>query len=228
MITALLVDDEPLARSRMRDLLRDYPDVEIVGEAENAGSALRVIDEIHPRVVFLDIQMPGIDGVALARQLDGPLIVFVTAHERYALEAFRVSAVQYLLKPVDRDELRATMTRIRQLMPSVLQRIAVKLRDESIFLPVGKIDWIESAGNYVRLHAGGHRYLLRETMTAVQRKLDPQQFLRIHRSVIVNVDRVRKLQSSSHGDFIAVLAGGTRLPLSRVYRDRVALLLGHL
>ena len=255
-IPTLLVDDEPLARKRMRSLLRDYEDFEIVGEAESGQQALEQIVALKPRVVFLDVQMPGMDGFDVVRGLpDGvrPLIVFVTAFEQYALQAFQVSAVQYLLKPLDRDELKNAIARVRQLVltepgeattaitellahlqrpKAFLQRIVVKSKGRTLLFRIEQVDWFESAGNYVRLHVssngGRERHLLRETMNSLEEKLDPRLFLRIHRSAIVNLERVRELQPTSHGEYVVVLADDTRLTLSRVYRDRIEPLLGRL
>jgi two-component system LytT family response regulator len=250
VITALLVDDEPLARKRMRSLLRDYDDFTVAAEAGEGEEALRAIGEMRPDVVFLDVQMPEVDGFDVVRRLDPenrPLIVFVTAFEQYALEAFRASAVQYLLKPVDREALKSAVERVRRLAENgardvnmselftqlqkprgFLQRIAVKARGRTLLFRADQVDWFESAGNYVRLHIGREGYLLRETMSALEEKLDPQQFVRIHRTAIVNLERVRELQPSSHGEYTVVLSDATRLTLSRVYRDRIEPLLGRL
>jgi two-component system, LytTR family, response regulator len=251
VIRTLIADDEPLARKRMRALLRDYDDFPVIGDARGGEEALRFIADLHPDVVFLDVQMPDLDGFEVVRRLDGgprPLIVFVTAFEQYALDAFRASAVQYLLKPVDRDELRNAVVRVRQLVGSpvtdagplgellaqlqkprtFMQRIVVKTRGRTFLFRVEQIDWFESAGNYVRLHVGRDRYLLRETMSGLEEKLDPAQFVRIHRSAIVNVERIREMQPTSHGEYLVMLADDTRLTLSRVYRERIEPLLGRL
>lgn len=231
MITTLLVDDEPLARKRMRTLLRDYDDVIVSGEAGDGEEALRAIESLQPQLMFLDVQMPGLGGFEVVERMDEanrPLIVFVTAFEQYALDAFRASAAQYLLKPVDREELQKAMARVRQLIAAPLQRVAVKSRGRTFLFRVDQIDWIEAAGNYVRLHIGRERHLLRETMTGIEEKLDQRRFVRIHRSAIVNLERVRELQPTSHGDFTVILRDETRLTLSRVYRDRVEPFLGRL
>jgi two-component system LytT family response regulator len=231
MITTLLVDDEPLARKRMRTLLRDYEDVIVSGEAGDGEEALRAIESLQPQLLFLDVQMPRLGGFEVVERMEEanrPLIVFVTAFEQYALDAFRASAAQYLLKPVDREELRKAMARVRQLIAAPLQRVAVKDRGRTLLFPVEQIDWIEAAGNYVRLHIGRERHLLRETMGGIEEKLDQRRFVRIHRSAIVNLERVRELQPTSHGDFTVILRDETRLTLSRIYRDRVEPLLGRL
>ena len=241
-ITALLVDDEPLARKRMRKLLRAYDDVTIAGEAGGGEEALRLIAERHPQVVFLDVQMPRLTGFDVVRRIEAssrPLIVFVTAHERYALEAFRASAVQYLVKPVTQESLRMAMARVRELAavrvdaalndfleqlqerPRFMQHVAIRSKGQTRVIPIDAIDWFEAAGNYVRLHVAGHRFLLRQTMSGLEEKLDPKQFVRIHRSAIVNLRRIRGVQPATHGDQLVVLHDGTRVLLSRVYRERL-------
>lgn len=241
-ITALLVDDEPLARKRMRKLLRAYEDVVVTGEAGGGEEALRFIAERRPQVVFLDVQMPRLDGFDVVRRIEAtprPLIVFVTAYERYALDAFRASAVQYLVKPVAQESLALAMTRVRELVAvrsdtemnrfleklqqrtPFMQHVAVKSKGELRLVPVDRIDWFESAGNYVRLHAGPERFLLRQTMSGLEEKLDPAQFVRIHRTVIVNLRRIEAIGPASHGDRVVSLQDGTQLPLSRVYLERI-------
>jgi two-component system, LytTR family, response regulator len=241
-ITALIVDDEPLARRRIRRLLHAASDVTIVGEAGGGEEALRILDEQRPQLMFLDVQMPRMDGFEMVRRIpeeSRPLIVFVTAYQQYALEAFRAAAVQYLLKPVEREPLRLALTRVRELVaarsnPSLtaflervqqrtafMQHVAVKSRGRVRLVPVEQIDWFESAGNYVRLHVGGERFLLRQTMNGLEQKLDPTQFVRINRATIVNLLRIRDTRPASHGDHVVMLHDGTQLQLSRVYRERL-------
>jgi two-component system LytT family response regulator len=241
-ITALIVDDEPLARKRIRRLLQAATDLTIIGEAANGEEALRIIDEEAPQVMFLDVQMPRMDGFEVVRRIpegSRPLIVFVTAYQQYALDAFRASAVQYLLKPVERESLRLALMRVRELLaarsnPSLtaflervqqktafMQHVAVKSRERVRMIPVEEIDWFESAGNYVRLHVGGERFLLRQTMQGLEEKLDPTQFIRIHRTTIVNLQRIRDTRPASHGDHVVVLHDGTQLQMSRAYRERL-------
>ena len=243
-ITALLVDDEPLARKRMRKLLRAYADVVVTGEAAGGEEALRLVSERRPQVVFLDVRMPRLDGFDVVRRIEAsprPLIVFVTAFERYALDAFRASAVQYLVKPVTQEGLALAMTRVRELVAvrsdaemndfleklrqrtAFMQHVAVKSKGELRLLAVDHIDWFESAGNYVRLHVAGERFLLRQTMSGLEEKLDPKQFVRIHRTAIVNLRRIEAIRPASHGDHIILLQDGTKLLLSRVYRERIGL-----
>jgi two-component system LytT family response regulator len=241
-ITALIVDDELLARKRLRTLLRAAPDLTIVGEAASGEEALRIVGEQAPQVLFLDVQMPRMDGFEVVRRIpeeSRPLIVFVTAYQQYALEAFRAAAVQYLLKPVERESLRLAMTRVRELLaarsnPSLtaflervqqgtafMQHVAVKSKGRVRLISVGAIDWFESAGNYVRLHVGSERFLLRQTMQLLEEKLDPTQFVRIHRTSIVNLQRIRDTRPASHGDHVVVLEDGTQLQMSRAYRERL-------
>jgi two-component system, LytTR family, response regulator len=241
-IGALIVDDEPLARKRIRRLLRAASDLTVVGEAAGGEDALRMIAEQAPQVVFLDVQMPGMDGFEVVRRIpeeSRPLIVFVTAYQQYALDAFRAAAVQYLLKPVEREPLRLALTRVRELVaarsnPSLtaflervqqrttfMQHVALKSKGRVRLVPVEQIDWFESAGNYVRLHVGSERFLLRQTMHGLEQKLDPTQFVRIHRTTIVNVQRIRDTRPASHGDHIIVLHDGTQLQMSRAYRERL-------
>lgn len=252
MIRTLLVDDEPLARRRLRSLLSAANDFQIEGEAEGGEEALRAIEATRPDVVFLDVQMPGMNGFEVLERLgdDAPLTVFVTAFEEYALRAFQLHAVSYLTKPIEASALAAVLDRIRRLTGSSeleqerrsisrvvdematprapLQRIVVRDRGRTILLRLDEIDWIEAAGNYVRLHVGKEKHLVRETMNAIESKLDPAVFLRVHRSTIVNLERIRELLPASHGDYDVVLRDGTHLTLSRVYRERVEPLIGRL
>lgn len=241
-ITALIVDDEPLARKRIRMLLQAASDVTIVGEATDGEEALRIVNEQAPQVMFLDVQMPRMDGFDVVRSIpedSRPLIVFVTAYQQYALDAFRAAAVQYLVKPLERESLRLALKRVRELLaarsnPSLtaflervqqrttfMQHVAVKSKGRVRLVPVDEIDWFESAGNYVRLHVGSERFLLRQTMHGLEQKLDPTQFVRIHRTTIVNLLRIRDTRPASHGDYIVVLQDGTQLQMSRAYRERL-------
>lgn len=242
----LIVDDEPLARERLRDLLVRDTDVEVVGECTDGPSAVEAIREQEPDLVFLDVKMPGHDGFRVVEEIGSdrmPATVFVTAFDKFALKAFEVRAFDYLLKPFDRDRFDAVLDRakddfrrkhqdevrdrIEELITEVrserkpLERIAVKSSGSVYFLRAEEIDWIEAAGNYSRLHVGKTTHLLRETMTNLEGKLDPKRFLRIHRSTIINIERVRELQPYFHGDYIVLLEGGIELTLSRNYRQRL-------
>ncbi len=244
IIRAAIVDDEPLAREGLREFLADEPDVDLVGECGDGRTAVDLIARLRPDLLFLDIQMPEMDGFAvldaLGEQL--PAVIFVTAYDEHALRAFQVHALDYLLKPVERLRFRRAVERARAQIhhaegAEVTRRIASLLRDlgsrRSVdrlpikaggtvyFVRTADIDWIEAAGNYARLHAGGERHVLRETMAALERALDPRQFVRVHRSTIVNVDRIKKIQPWFKGEHVVVLHDGTKLSLSRKYRERL-------
>ena len=237
-LRSLIVDDEPLARKRLRSLLRTEPRIEIIGEAEDGPSAIEAIRRLSPDLVWLDVQMPGLDGFAVLDELgpEGlPGIVFVTAHDTYALRAFSAHAVDYLLKPFDRTRLRQAIDRAvklagseelqRRLVELVsdvarqrpLRRLVVKSGGRIYFVGVHEIDWIEAAGHYVTLHAGTDTHLVRETIAHLASRLDPGRFVRIERGTIVNIDRIQELQSGFHGDMDVVLKTGTRLRASRTY-----------
>ena len=246
MIRTMVVDDEPMARDRIVGLLGHEHDVEIVGECADGVQAVSAIGQQHPDLVFLDVQMPACDGFGVVGQLGPdqiPAVVFVTAYDEYALKAFEVHAIDYLLKPFSRDrfahtlqharehlERRRTGELARRLMPLVeriapeprqLDRLIIKSGGRVFFLRTADLDWIEAAGNYVRLHVGSESHLFRETMNNIEGQLDDRQFIRIHRSRIVNTDRVKEMQPSFGGDYVAVLQNGTRLTLSRGYREKL-------
>jgi two-component system LytT family response regulator len=247
----LVADDEPLARERLRMLLRSEPGLELVAECQNGSEAIDAIQELQPDLVFLDIQMPGatgfevIEAVGAARM---PPVVFVTAYDQYALRAFDVRALDYLLKPFDRERFQQAISRVRQRVhhappgdlerrllalvqdlkhtPHKVDRFVVKSGGRVYFVRADEIDWVESAGNYVKLHVGNETHLLRETMTAIEGQLDPEMFFRIHRCHIVNIERVRELQPSFNGEYVVFLRTGARLTLSRGYREKVQQRLG--
>lgn len=249
-IRTLIVDDEPLARGRMRRLLEKEEDVEIVGEAADGRSAVEAIREHAPALVFLDVQMPELDGFGVLKELDReewPCVVFVTAHDQFALRAFEVHALDYLLKPFDTDRFRQTLQRAREavekrnaapaqtqlaellagltaLNPTNSDRIAVKSSGRIVLVKVPDIDWVESADNYVKLHVGKTEHLHRETLTAMEARLNARDFVRISRSCLVNVERIRELQPLFHGDYAVILHDGTRLTLSRSHRAKLDLL----
>lgn len=245
-LRTLIVDDEPLARERIRALLEQERDVEVVGECSNGPDALAAIKAHRPDLVFLDIQMPGLDGLGVVEQVPAgsmPVVIFVTAYDRYAIRAFEVHAQDYLLKPFDRERFGRALTRARvqvirnrsgdlnQRLLAVLEglkggskyveRMVIKSSGRVFFLRVDEVDWVEASANYVRLHVGRDSHLLRETMNALEAKLDPARFIRIHRSTIVNVDRVKELQPLFHGEYAVILRDGTELSSSRGYRDRL-------
>lgn len=249
-IRTLIVDDEPLARKKLRALLSDEADIAIVGECSDGREALAHIRQHKPDLVFLDIQMPEMNGFeALNRleQQDLPALIFVTAYDQFAVAAFEYHALDYLLKPFDAERLQKALERARrhgftetssninaklqQLLdelnnkPTYLRRIMIKQGGELFFVNVDDIDWIEAAGNYVNLHIGAESHLLRETMSSLANNLDPQKFVRIHRSQIVNIDRIEKLKTAFNGEYAMVLKDGARLTLTRTYRDNVLKLL---
>ena len=245
-IRTLIVDDEPLAREKLRSFLEKESDVEILGECRDGREALETIEAEKPDLIFLDVQMPEMDGFEVLDNLDSdqlPIVIFVTAYDQYALKAFDVHAVDYLLKPFDRERFSEALSRARsdlerQQVSSVKQlldllqdvksqsakypsRLVIKTSGRVVFLKVDDIDWVDAAGNYVRLHSGSESHMLRETMGRLEERLDPEQFLRIHRSTIVNIERISELQQQFHGDYLVVLKNGRRLTLSRSYRDRI-------
>lgn len=243
-LRVLIVDDEPLARKRLKRLLRNEPETRVVGECGQAGDAIASVDRLDPDLVLLDIQLPDGDGFAVLEGIDRdrwPAVVFVTAYDEYATRAFDVHAVDYLVKPVQLPRLREALRRVRErnasrepagekLLDAIRElrnrqpyrdRLLVKVRDRAFFVRVKDIDWIEAAGNYVRVHVGTSSYLLRETMTNLARLLDPTRLLRIHRSTMVNLDRVVELRPWARGDYHVHLEDGTTVLLSRSYRNRV-------
>jgi len=283
-VRVLIVDDERLARQRVRRLVQSEADVEVVGEAESGHEAVALIRELRPDLVCLDVQMPGLDGFGVLRELEGghvPMVLFVTAYDEHAQRAFDVHAVDYVLKPVDEDRFRAAFgkarmqranavaaARLGELLETVRRladgsaaiadvrgdvaggalgsrlaianatanatanavpggdahfasRILVKLDGRMFFVKTSEIDWIEADRNYVRLHVGKTTHTIRERISHLEETLDPRVFARIHRSTIVNLNRVREMQQWFSGDYVVILEDGTRLRLSRHYRDRV-------
>jgi two-component system LytT family response regulator len=243
-----IVDDEPVARRRIRRLLGPDRGVTIVAECGDGAAAVRAIRTLAPDLVFLDVQMPELDGFGVLRALaPGPLpaVIFLTAFDRYAIAAFEVHALDYLLKPVSADrcaravaharaaiaERRATGDpRLRAALAEAgrrpLTRLPVRNAGRVVIVDLAEVDWIQAADNYVTLHAGGHEHLLRETLGRLEKEIDPDRFVRIHRSTIVQVDRIRELRPAFHGDFVVVLRDGTQLTLSRGYRAKVEQVIG--
>jgi two-component system LytT family response regulator len=230
-LRVIVVDDEPLARDSIKVLLRSDAEVRVVGEASGKDAAA-LIARTRPDILFLDIQMPEVDGFALLEQVGAdavPAVVFVTAYDRYALRAFEVHALDYLLKPFDDQRFAAALgrakerargktdTRLAAFLAS-RTRFLVPARDKSIVVDADQIDWIEAADYYVSLHTGSTSHLLRQTMDEIEKQLDPRKFFRVHRSAIVNVDRVREVHPLFRGDCALVLDGGQRLKLSRSRR----------
>jgi two-component system LytT family response regulator len=246
MIRVVVVDDEPIARAGVIRLLGEDADFEIVGEAASGTEAVRVIEDEDPDVVLLDVQIPELDGFEVLQQLDRenlPLVVFVTAYDEYALKAFDVSAVDYLLKPFDRERFQAALsrvkqqfrtrdaeelqTRVRELLDrmrsrSASDRLVVRDSGRVFFLGLNEVDWIEAAGNYVRVHSGRNAHLMRHTITGMLAKLPASEFLRVSRSAIVNLKRVREVQSLFNGCFVFILHSGVRVESSRRFRRQIA------
>ena len=261
----MIVDDEVLARRRIRNLLRGRAEFAVIGECANGYEALSALRRHTPELVFLDVQMPDLDGFKVLEAIASdqlPVIVFVTAYDQYAVRAFEFHALDYLLKPFDDERFEKTLgwaraqleqQQFRHLSERMLalledhqggpkseegkisttpaehrplSRLIVKSAGRVFFIRTEEIDWIEAEGYYARLHVAGKSHLLRETLTNLESQLDQNRFLRIHRSTIVNVERIRELQTQSHGEYIVVLIDGTQLKLSRGYRDRLTALLG--
>ena len=264
-IRTLIIDDEPLARNRIARLLEARDGYEIVGQFGRARDGLLALQELDPDLVFLDIQMPEMDGFKLLESLIGespPAVIFVTAHAEHALRAFEFQALDYLLKPFDDERFERTIARATSRIRSEdaldfrgellrlvkehwlvdtnlpeepsgttlparqLDRIVIRNGDRIFFQRVDQIDWIEAADYYVRIHAGGEVHQIRETLGNLEERLDPRQFARIHRSVIVNIDRIAELQPYFNGAYVVILEDGTELKLSRRRRDTLQDLLG--
>jgi two-component system LytT family response regulator len=252
LIRVLLVDDESLAREMLREMLQDDPAVTIVGESCNGREALEAIRAHSPDLIFLDVQMPELGGFEMLEALgkDIPRVIFVTAYDQYAVRAFEVHALDYLLKPFDqerfniswqraraqilRDRDGGTDQRILALLEEMkagnkyLERLVIKASGRIYFLETTEIDWIEAEGNYVSVHCAKKSHLLRETISSLEAQLDPKKFLRIHRSSIVRIDRIQELQPWFHGEYRNILQNGTQLTLSRNYRDKLQEALGKL
>jgi two-component system LytT family response regulator len=245
-VTALIVDDEPLAREWIRSGLAAETDIEIVGECGDGFQAVQKIGELAPRLIFLDVQMPGLDGLGVLEMIgadEGRAIVFVTAFDQYALKAFEAHAVDYLMKPFSHDRLREAVRRARTRIgrpPSEevgesLKALVEDLRREraypewfllkkdgrSYFLKIRDIDWVESSRNNVRLHVGSDVHVMQETTAGIEARLDPRRFMRIHRSTIVQIDRIREMHPWFNGDYTVTMRDGTQLTMSQTYRDKL-------
>jgi len=253
-LRVLIADDEPMGRQRLSRMLQAEPDVELVAACASGQEALEAIRRHGPDLAFLDIEMPGIDGFGLLDALEherAPTIVFVTAHDRYAVRAFEVHALDYLLKPFDQTRLHAALNRAREQVPTTgpadaaqrmialleelnqrqkgelgLERLVIRTPERTFFLRTEAIDWIEAAGKHVHLHVGKATHLLRGGMTALEQQLDPARFVRISRSAIVNIDRIQEIQPWFQGDHLVILQDRTRLTSTRGYREGLQRLLG--
>ena len=244
----LIVDDEPLAREGLRLLLAGDPDVGAVHEARDGREAVAALCEMRPDLVFLDVQMPEMDGFAVVREVGPermPAVVFVTAHDRFALQAFEVNALDYLLKPVTRERFSRTLERAKARLRSqptgeesreesrkilslletiaaprrAIQRLAVRSAGKTSFVDLADVDWMEAAENYVRLHAGKASHLVLVPLSTLEKSLDPETFVRIHRPIIVNAGRIRELEPVAHGEYVVTLPGGVRVRSGRSYHE---------
>jgi len=245
-LTALIVDDEPLAREGLRMLLAEDPEVAAIHEAKDGREAVAAIQGTRPDLVFLDVQMPEMDGFGVVAEVGAehmPAVVFVTAHDRYAIQAFEINAIDYLLKPVTEERFRQALARakarlsakptddasrqILSLLETIasprryLKRLAVRSAGKTVFVDVEDVDWLEAAENYVQLHAGRAGHLIHVTMNTLEKSLDPETFVRIHRSVIVNVNRIKELQPALHGEYTITLTNGVRLQSGRMYNAKL-------
>ena len=251
-IRVLVVDDEMLAREKIRTMVEGDPEIEIIGECVNGVEAIEAVQNLRPDLMLLDVQMPQIDGFAVLAALKSdhlPQVIFITAFDHYAVHAFEVHALDYLLKPFDRERFNAALEhakahirgtrnghldqRILSLLKQIeadskyLERLVVKTGGRVFFLLTDEIDWIEAEGNYVNVHTAQKSYLLRESISSLEAQLDPKQFIRIHRSTIVTLRRIKELQSWSHGEYRVILHDGTELTLSRNYRENLQNVLGN-
>ncbi len=242
----LIAEDEPLARERIRALLNEETDVEIAAECPDGRSAVNAIRLHDPDLVFLDVNMPELNGFNVIREIGAeamPPVIFVTAYDQFAVQAFDAHALDYVLKPFDEERFRTAVERAREALtrnstdsldrrlndllqglggrPRYVERLAVKSGGKIIFLKTEEVTWIGAEGNYARLHAGKRSYLMRETMSNLESKLDPGRFIRIHRSTIVSTDAIAELEPLFQGDYVVVLRDGTRLTSSRGYRGNL-------
>lgn len=249
-IRCLVVDDEPLGRVRITTLLQEIPEAEVVGECETGSAAIEAINELTPDLLFLDVQMPEVDGfgvLAAIPQEQRPAVIFVTAYDQYAIKAFDVHAQDYLLKPFDPDRFQAafrlaaqrinternngTSARLVALLEDMERtrprrtRIPIRAGGRVFFLPIEDIEWLEAADNYVRIHAQGEVHVVRQTLQSMEQSLAPSLFVRIHRSSIVNVGCIREIQPYFGGEYVVLLRSGTRVYTSRRYRDRLEALM---
>lgn len=244
-IRTLIVDDMALARQRLKRYLKKEPDLTIIGESANGKEAVEAIENSNPDLVFLDVQMPEMDGFQVVEAVGVekmPAVIFVTAFDQFALRAFEVHAIDYLLKPFDEERLQRTLDRARKIVqepdvghfdermrklledfrsePKFIKRIPVKNAGRTIYLHVDEIDWISAAGNYLELHIGRKTHLIRERLSVLEGKIDPEKFVRIHRSTVLNVERVKEVHPLFNGDQIVILQDGTDLTISRKFREK--------
>ena len=244
--TVLIVDDEPLAREGLRMLLAGDPDVSEIHEAKDGREAVSALSTTRPDLVFLDVQMPEMDGFAVVQEVSAermPAVVFVTAHDKYAIQAFEINAVDYLLKPVTRERFAQALARAksrlqtqpveeasRQILSLLetmaaprrpMKRLAVRTAGKTTFVEIDDVDWMEAAENYVKLHVGRASHLVHVAMNTLEKSLDPETFLRIHRSIIVNVSRIQELEPSLHGEYVVTLPHDVRVRSGRTYHEKL-------
>ena len=244
--TTLIVDDEPLARQGLRMWLAADPDVSSIAEAKNGREAVAAIRAARPDLVFLDVQMPEMDGFEVVEKIGAermPAVIFVTAHDQHAIHAFEINALDYLLKPVTEERFTQALTRAKSRLRSRpadeasrqiiglletivsprrhIKRLAVRSAGKTVFVDAAEVDWIEAAENYVQLHCGKTNHLLHVPMNTLEESLDPEVFLRIHRSILVNVSRIKELQPGIHGEFVITLHSGVRLQSGRSYHEKL-------
>src|SRR5215471_13006901 len=245
-LNTLIVDDEPLARAGLSMLLSKDPEVHSIWEARDGREAITRIQDTKPDLVFLDVQMPELDGFSVVKEIGPdrmPAVVFVTAHDKYAIQAFEINALDYLLKPVTEIRFQEAMKRVKDrlaakqpgdasrqivsLLEAVtspqrfMKRVAVKSAGKITFVNIADVDWIEAAENYVQLHVGKTAHLLHVTLSAVAKLLDPETFVPIHRSVIINVTRLEALEPAGHGEYLVILQNGVRLRSGRTYHEKL-------
>ena len=246
MLRTVIADDERLARKKLRILLSAEAEIEIVAECSDGDQTIAVLNELNPDLLLLDIQMPGMDGFAVLRAIQPekmPIVIFTTAYDQYAVKAFEAHALDYLLKPFDQERLHGAVQRARaeaqklqdrdatsrileflnkvKPAPPVERRLAFKTGGRVVFLDLDDIDWLAAAANYVTLNVGSESYTLREGIGHIAQRLDQRKFVRIHRSMIVNVNKIKELQPVNSGEYIVVLKSGKELSCSRGYRDRL-------
>jgi two-component system LytT family response regulator len=252
MIRAIIIDDEPLAREKVKLFAGDEPDIEIVDVCSNGHEAIASYNRYKPDLLFLDIQMPEMNGFEILQHLQGntlSAVIFITAYDEFALRAFEFHAIDYLLKPYDRErfqrsvaharvalhttgQLETTAEQIKVLLDSVhqnsakLERLIVKTNGKIIFLRLEEVDWIESAGNYVKLHCGNETHLIRETMNGLEQQLNPKKFIRIHRCTIINIEKIKELEPYFNGEYKVILNNNSQVFLSRNYKENFTKVLG--
>jgi two-component system LytT family response regulator len=251
-ITVIIADDEPLARELLRSMLAAFGDIHILAECGDGAETVEAVRRHHPDLLFLDIQMPELDGFQVLAEIPSermPATIFVTAYDQYAIRAFEVRALDYMLKPFDEDRLERALENARQRMtrplppneaaaemlellkqlqarPRYLERLVVREEGRSILQPVGEIDWLESDGKHIKVHVGSRTHTIRDVLTRLESELDPDRFMRISRSAIVNIERIAEIRSWFQGDYLLVLKDGRQIPTTRAYRDGVLVLLG--